>query len=83
MTSKNLITAPIGTNLETAKDILAKYRIEKLPIVDDEGNLSGLITIKDIEKAILYPDSAKDDQGRLRVAAAVGITGNMMERIEH
>ncbi len=82
MTSKNLITAPIGTNLETAKEILGKYRIEKLPIVDEEGNLSGLITIKDIEKAILYPESAKDDQGRLRVAAAVGITGNMMDRIE-
>ena len=82
MTSENLITAPVGTNLEKAKDILAKYRIEKLPIVDNEGNLSGLITIKDIEKAILYPESAKDDQGRLRVAAAVGITGNMMERIE-
>jgi IMP dehydrogenase len=82
MTSKDLITAPIGTNLETAKEILAKYRIEKLPIVDEEGNLSGLITIKDIEKAILYPESAKDDQGRLRVAAAVGITGNMMDRIE-
>ena len=82
MTSKNLITAPIGTNLETAKEILAKYRIEKLPIVDEQGNLSGLITIKDIEKAILYPESAKDDQGRLRVAAAVGITGNMMDRVE-
>ncbi len=82
MTSENLITAPVGTNLDEAKEILAKYRIEKLPIVDEEGNLSGLITIKDIEKAILYPDSAKDDQGRLRVAAAVGITGNMMERIE-
>jgi IMP dehydrogenase len=81
MTSKNLITASVGTNLEEAKSILSKHRIEKLPIVDDEGNLKGLITIKDIEKAIMYPGATKDEQGRLRVAAAVGITANMMERV--
>lgn len=82
MTSENLITGPIGTTLEEAKAILGKYRIEKLPLVDANNNLSGLITIKDIEKAILYPHAAKDEQGRLRVAAAVGITGDMMDRID-
>ncbi|MDF1616696.1 IMP dehydrogenase [Petrocella sp. FN5] len=81
MTSENLIVAPEGTTLDEAKKILGKHRIEKLPIVDREGNLSGLITIKDIEKAILYPDSTKDDQGRLRVGAAVGITKDMMDRV--
>lgn len=82
MTSKNLITAPIGTTLEQAKEIMGKHRIEKLPIVDSEGNLSGLITIKDIEKAIRYPESTKDEQGRLRVGAAVGITTDMMDRVD-
>lgn len=82
MTSENLITAPVGTNLEEAQEILGKYRIEKLPLVDGDGNLVGLITIKDIEKAILYPDSAKDEQGRLRVGAGVGITGDMMDRVK-
>ena len=82
MTTKNLIVGPIGTTLEDAKKLLGKYRIEKLPLVDDEGNLSGLITIKDIEKAILYPESAKDEQGRLRVGASIGITGDMMERVK-
>jgi IMP dehydrogenase len=81
MTSKNLITGSFGTTLEEAKKILGEHRIEKLPLVDDNNNLIGLITIKDIEKAILYPHSAKDDHGRLRVAAAVGITGDMMERV--
>ncbi len=81
MTTENLILAPVGTNLEKAKEILGKYRVEKLPIVDDEGNLVGLITIKDIEKAIMYPLSAKDSQGRLRVGAAVGVTGDMMDRV--
>jgi len=82
MTSENLITGKVGTTLEQAKEILAKHRIEKLPLVDDEFNLIGLITIKDIEKAILYPHAAKDQQGRLRVAAAVGITGDMLERVD-
>ncbi|MCR5451576.1 MAG: IMP dehydrogenase, partial [Lachnospiraceae bacterium] len=82
MTSENLITAPEGITHEEAKKILAKARKEKLPIVDKDGNLKGLITIKDIEKQIKYPLSAKDSQGRLLCGAGVGITGNMMERIE-
>ncbi len=82
MTSKNLITAKVGITLEEAKKILAKARVEKLPLVDDEGNLKGLITIKDIEKTIKYPNSAKDEQGRLICGAAVGITANMMERVD-
>ena len=82
MTSENLITAKEGTDLAQAKEILSKHRIEKLPIVDDEGNLKGLITIKDIEKAILYPQAAKDSQGRLLVGAAVGVTGDVLERVE-
>lgn len=81
MTSENLITAKEGTTLEEAKEILGKHRIEKLPIVDEEGNLKGLITIKDIEKAIIYPNSAKDEQGRLLVGAAVGVTSDVMERV--
>ena len=84
MTSKEdgLITAKVGITLDEAKAILAKARKEKLPIVDDNFNLRGLITIKDIEKQIKYPLSAKDDQGRLLCGAGVGITGNMMERVE-
>ncbi|MBQ5430755.1 MAG: IMP dehydrogenase [Lachnospiraceae bacterium] len=82
MTSENLITAPVGITLDEAKKILAKARKEKLPIVDNEGKLRGLITIKDIEKQIKYPNSAKDSQGRLVCGAGVGITGNMMERVE-
>ena len=82
MTTKNLITAKEGTTLTDAKEILGAHRIEKLPIVDDEGNLKGLITIKDIEKAIIYPNSAKDEQGRLLVGAAVGVTGDVMERVD-
>lgn len=82
MTSEGLITAPVGITLEDAKKILAKARKEKLPIVDDNNILRGLITIKDIEKQIKYPDSAKDEQGRLLCGAGVGITGNMMERVE-
>ncbi len=81
MTSKNLITAPVGTTLEEAKEILGAHRIEKLPLVDKDFNLVGLITIKDIEKAIMYPSSAKDSQGRLLVGAAVGVTGDMMDRV--
>ncbi|HHV95831.1 MAG TPA: IMP dehydrogenase [Clostridiaceae bacterium] len=82
MTKENLITAPEGTTLEEAKEILRKYKIEKLPIVDEDGYLKGLITIKDIEKAIQYPNSAKDSNGRLLVGAAVGVTKDMMERVE-
>ncbi len=82
MTSEGLVTAKEGITLEEAKAILAKARKEKLPIVDDDFNLKGLITIKDIEKQIKYPLSAKDDQGRLLCGAAVGITGNMLERVE-
>ncbi len=82
MTSENLITAKEGITLEEAKAILAKARKEKLPIVDDNYNLKGLITIKDIEKQIKYPMSAKDEQGRLLCGAGVGITGNMFERID-
>jgi IMP dehydrogenase len=81
MTSENLVTAPVGTSMEDAKRILAKHRIEKLPIVDDKGYLKGLITIKDIEKAIQYPNSAKDANGRLLAGAAVGVTGDFMERV--
>jgi len=82
MTSENLITAKEGITLEEAKKILAKARKEKLPIIDDEGNLKGLITIKDIEKQIKYPLSAKDDKDRLLCGAGVGITGNVLERVD-
>lgn len=82
MTSENLVTAKEGTTMLEAKKILAKARVEKLPIVDDNFNLKGLITIKDIEKQIKYPNSAKDSQGRLLCGAAVGITANVLERVE-
>lgn len=82
MTSENLITAQEGITLEEAKKILAKARKEKLPLVDKNFNLKGLITIKDIEKQIKYPLSAKDEKGRLLCGAGVGITGNMMERVD-
>lgn len=82
MTSENLVTAREGITLEGAKKILGKARKEKLPIVDDNFNLKGLITIKDIEKQIKYPLSAKDEQGRLLCGAGVGITGDMMERVD-
>ena len=82
MTSENLITAKVGVTLDEAKAILAKSRKEKLPIVDKDFHLKGLITIKDIEKQIKYPLSAKDDLGRLLCGAGVGITGNMMERVD-
>lgn len=81
MTSENLITAPEGTTLEEAKMILAKARKEKLPIVDKDFNLKGLITIKDIEKTVKYPLAAKDSMGRLLCGAAVGITANVLERV--
>ena len=82
MTFEGLITAPEGITLEEAKQILAKARKEKLPIVDKDNNLKGLITIKDIEKQIKYPQSAKDEQGRLLCGAGVGITADMMERVD-
>jgi IMP dehydrogenase len=82
MTSEGLITAPEGITLDEAKKILAKARKEKLPLVDKEFNLKGLITIKDIEKQIKYPDSAKDEQGRLLCGAAVGITANLLDRVD-
>jgi len=80
MTKDRLITAPVGTTLEEAKETLQHYKVEKLPIVDDDGYLRGLITIKDIEKTRQYPNSAKDDRGRLLVAAAVGVTSDTLER---
>ena len=82
MTQDNLITAPIGTSLEEAKEILHRHRIEKLPILDNDGRLSGLITIKDIEKVIQFPHSAKDGHGRLLVAAAIGVTSDTFERAQ-
>ncbi len=81
MTKENLVTAPVGTSLADAQKILGKHRIEKLPIVDEKGYLKGLITIKDIEKSIQYPNSARDKNGRLLVGAAVGTAANTMERI--
>ena len=82
MTKENLVTAPVGTTLENAKVILQKYKIEKLPIVDNDFNLRGLITIKDIEKSRQFPNSAKDGRGRLLVAAAVGVGSDTMQRVE-
>ena len=82
MTSENLVTAKVGITLEDAKAILAKARVEKLPIVDDDFNLRGLITIKDIEKQIKYPNAAKDDQGRLLCGAGVGITADVLDRVQ-
>ena len=81
MTSENLVTAPVGTTLEEAKSILAKHRIEKLPLVDENYMLRGLITIKDIEKSIKYPAAAKDKNGRLLCGAAVGVTKDTLERV--
>lgn len=82
MTSENLVTAPVGTDLGTAERILQEHRIEKLPLVDEKGCLSGLITIKDIEKVIEFPNAAKDEFGRLLVAGAVGVTSDTFERAE-
>ena len=81
MTSENLVTAPVGTTLEEDKSILARHRIEKLPLVDENFMLRGLITIKDIEKSIKYPDAAKDKNGRLLCGAAVGVTKDTLERV--
>jgi IMP dehydrogenase len=80
MTSRNLVTAPVGTTLDEASEILHRNKVEKLPVVDAEGRLKGLITVKDISKRIKYPDATKDDQGRLRVGAAVGVGNDALER---
>ncbi len=80
MTKENLITVPVGTTLEKAKSILHRHRVEKLPVVDDKYRLKGLITVKDIQKRIAYPNACKDHLGRLRVGAAVGVTGDYLER---
>ena len=82
MTSENLITAPEGTTLDEAQEILRKYKVEKLPIVDKDNRLKGLITIKDIEKAVRYPNSAKDSAGRLLCGAAIGVTTDALERVQ-
>lgn len=82
MTKENLVTAPVGTTLNDAEQILQQYRIEKLPLVDEAGILQGLITIKDIEKVIEFPNAAKDSQGRLLAGAAVGVTSDTMLRVE-
>ena len=82
MTKDNLITVPVGTTLEQAEQILHKHRVEKLLVVDDKYNLKGLITVKDIQKRLKYPNAAKDAQGRLRVGAAIGATGDFLERAQ-
>src|SRR5579863_1540202 len=82
MTKENLITVPVGTTLEEAEKILHEHRVEKLLVVDDHYNLKGLITVKDIQKKLKYPNAAKDSQGRLRVGAAIGATGDYMERAQ-
>lgn len=82
MTKDNLITVPVGTTLEQAQEILHKHRVEKLLVVDDEFRLKGLITVKDIQKKLKYPSAAKDEQGRLRVGAAIGATGDFLERAQ-
>lgn len=81
MTKENLITAPVGTNLEQAQEILRNHKVEKLPIVDENGKLKGLITIKDIEKSSRYPNSARDARGRLLVGAAIGDTADILDRV--
>ena len=80
MTKDNLITAPVGTTLEQAQEILCAHKVEKLPLVDEKGRLKGLITIKDIEKAVQYPNSARDSQGRLLCGAAIGVTADVLDR---
>src|SRR5271168_2959347 len=82
MTKENLITVPVGTTLEEAERILHQHRVEKLLVVDDKYNLKGLITVKDIQKKLKYPNAAKDSQGRLRVGAAIGATGDFLERAQ-
>ena len=82
MTSEGLVTAPVNTSMDSAKELLRKHKIEKLPLVDDDFNLKGLITIKDIEKTFKYPHAAKDSRGRLLAGAAVGVTRDTLERVE-
>lgn len=82
MTKENLVTAPVGTTLSDASEILRKHKIEKLPLVDDKFALKGLITIKDIEKCVMYPNSARDERGRLLVAAAIGDTKDVLDRVD-
>ena len=82
MTKTNLITVPVGTTLEQAEQILHQHRVEKLLVVNDEYELKGLITVKDIQKKLKYPNASKDSQGRLRVAGAIGATGDFLERAE-
>ncbi|HWP83908.1 MAG TPA: IMP dehydrogenase [Terriglobia bacterium] len=82
MTREKLVTTPVGTTLEEAERILQRHRVEKLPVVDEQGNLCGLITVKDIQKKRRYPLAAKDEKGRLRVGAAVGATGDFLERAQ-
>lgn len=82
MTGENLITVPVGTTLDEASEMLHRHKVEKLPVVDENGYLKGLITVKDIQKRIQYPDATKDDQGRLRVAAAVGVGSDALDRTE-
>jgi IMP dehydrogenase len=83
MTKERLITVPVGTSLEDAKALLHKHRVEKLPVVDDHNVLKGLITVKDIQKKLKYPNAAKDSHGRLRVAAAIGVSEDALERVAH
>ena len=82
MTKENLITAPVGTTLQEAKELLKKHKVEKLPLIDGKGNLGGLITIKDIEKSIQYPNSSRDEKGRLLCGAAIGATPDVLDRVD-
>nr|WP_300408182.1 IMP dehydrogenase [uncultured Ruminococcus sp.] len=82
MTKENLITAPVGTTLQEAKELLKKHKVEKLPLIDEKGNLGGLITIKDIEKSIQYPNSSRDEKGRLLCGAAIGATPDVLDRVD-
>lgn len=82
MTKENLITAPVGTTLQEAKELLKKHKVEKLPLIDEKGNLCGLITIKDIEKSIQYPNSSRDEKGRLLCGAAIGATPDVLDRVD-
>lgn len=82
MTKENLITAPVGTTLKEAKELLKKHKVEKLPLIDEKGNLGGLITIKDIEKSIQYPNSSRDEKGRLLCGAAIGATPDVLDRVD-
>lgn len=82
MTKENLITAPVGTTLQEAKELLKKHKVEKLPLIDENGNLGGLITIKDIEKSIQYPNSSRDEKGRLLCGAAIGATPDVLDRVD-